>query len=330
MYIKISHVSYDSESSIFATTALALSAGAAVADVAVSGDGRMGIVNTSNAVGADVQFSSRLRITFTASGTTDGGLEFGGSVRADNAGANQTRIDGTRANCGIGSTVQAAANACLTETGGGVNGLAGSVFISGGFGKLTMGDIDTAAEKAVGDVAGVGYQLTTQEAGFLGGALDEGVLYEYSINGLGVMVSAGQIQANSANNEAAIGLTYSIGGVSLGYGYSDSGTTFQNAFSIGGSVAGLGLKAVWLENEDGAAVESDGSISATYAFTPALSGTVFHREQSGRTAANDGSATGIGFAYNLGGGASLKAGFVDTEVGNVDGDTADFGLTFSF
>lgn len=299
MYIKISHVSYDSESSIFATTALALSAGAAVADVAVSGDGRMGIVNTSNAVGADVQFSSRLRIAFTASGTTDGGLEFGGSVRADNAA-------------------------------GGAAGTAGTVFISGGFGKLTMGDIDTAAEKAVGDVAGVGYQLTTQEAGFLGGALDEGVLYEYSINGLGVMVSAGQIQANSANNEAAIGLTYSIGGVSLGYGYSDSGTTFQNAFSIGGSVAGLGLKAVWLENEDGAAVESDGSISATYAFSPALSGTVFHREQSGRTAANDGSATGIGFAYNLGGGASLKAGFVDTEVGNVDGDTADFGLTFSF
>ena len=296
MYIKISHVSYDSESSIFATTALALSAGAAVADVAVSGDGRMGIVNTSNEVGADVQFNSRLRIAFTASGTTDGGLEFGGSVRADNA----------------------------------AGGTAGSVFISGGFGKLTMGDIDTAAEKAVGDVAGVGYQLTTQEAGFLGGALDEGVLYEYSINGLGVKVSAGQIQANSANNEAAIGLTYSIGGVSLGYGYSDSGTTFQNAFSIGGSVAGLGLKAVWLENEDGAAVESDGSISATYAFTPALSGTVFHREQSGRTAANDGSATGIGFAYNLGGGASLKAGFVDTEVGNVDGDTADFGLTFSF
>lgn len=259
----------------------------------------MGIVNTSNAVGADVQFSSRLRIAFTASGTTDGGLEFGGSVRADNAA-------------------------------GGAAGTAGTVFISGGFGKLTMGDIDTAAEKAVGDVAGVGYQLTTQEAGFLGGALDEGVLYEYSINGLGVMVSAGQIQANSANNEAAIGLTYSIGGVSLGYGYSDSGTTFQNAFSIGGSVAGLGLKAVWLENEDGAAVESDGSISATYAFSPALSGTVFHREQSGRTAANDGSATGIGFAYNLGGGASLKAGFVDTEVGNVDGDTADFGLTFSF
>jgi outer membrane protein OmpU len=299
MYIKISLVSYDSESSIFATTALALSAGAAVADVAVSGDGRMGIVNTGDAVGADVQFSSRLRIAFTASGTTDGGLEFGGSVRADNAA-------------------------------GGAAGTAGTVFISGGFGKLTMGDIDTVAEKAVGDVAGVGYQLTTQEAGFLGGALDEGVLYEYSINGLGVMVSAGQIQANSANNEAAIGLTYSIGGVSLGYGYSDSGTTFQNAFSIGGSVAGLGLKAVWLENEDGADVEPDGSISATYAFSPALSGTVFHREQSGRTAANDGSATGIGFAYNLGGGASLKAGFVDTEVGNVDGDTADFGLTFSF
>ncbi|MCV2876249.1 porin [Rhodobacteraceae bacterium XHP0102] len=283
---------------------MALSAGAAVADVAVSGNGRMGIVNTGDAVGADVQFSSRLRIVFTASGTTDGGLEFGGSVRADNAAA-------------------------------GAAGTAGNVFISGGFGKLTMGDIDSAAEKAVGDVAGVGYQISdvaiaSQEAGFLGGGDDEGVMYEYSINGLGIILSAGQPQAVSANNEASIGLTYTIGGVKLGYGYSDDGTTFQNSISAAGSIAGLGLKAVWLENEDGSNVESDASISATYAFTPALSGTVFHRELSGRTAANDRSHTGVGFAYNLGGGAELKGGVVAIDANGADNDVADFGLTFSF
>ncbi len=261
------------------------------------------------------QFSSRIRITFTATGTTDGGLEFGGSIRADNAGATDQQRGAGAANAG---------------TNGGVNGQAGNVFISGGFGKLTMGDIDAAIEKALGDVSGVGYQLALQEAGFLGGGDDEGVMYEYSINGLGIIVTAGQPQAVSANNESSIGLTYTIGGVKLGYGYSDDGITFQNGVSASGSIAGLGLKALWLENEDGAAVESDASISATYAFTPALSGTVFHRELSGRTAANDRSHTGVGFAYNLGGGAELKGGVVAIDANGVDNDAADFGLTFKF
>ncbi|NJS38490.1 MAG: porin [Rhodobacteraceae bacterium] len=62
---------------------------------------------------------------FTLSGETDGGLSFGASFRADNA---------------------AGANA----------GTAGSVFISGGFGTLSMGDVDGAANAALGHVDGVG------------------------------------------------------------------------------------------------------------------------------------------------------------------------------
>jgi outer membrane protein OmpU len=107
---------------LIATTALVATAGVAAADVSVGGNGRMGVVYN----GEDLNFSSRLRIAFTASGETDGGLSFGGSIRADNAG-------------------------------GGANGSAGNVFISGAFGKIAMGDVVGAAEAVIGDLPEVGY-----------------------------------------------------------------------------------------------------------------------------------------------------------------------------
>ena len=85
-----------------------MSAGFAAADVAVSGDGRMGIVSTDG----DSLFSSRMRIKFSGSGTTDAGLSFGGSFRANDAS-------------------------------GAKSGTSGSVFISGAFGKISMGDVDS-------------------------------------------------------------------------------------------------------------------------------------------------------------------------------------------
>lgn len=105
------------------TMILAASLGAASAEVTLSGSARMGVIDN---FGADnTGFTSRARVVFTMSGETDTGLSFGASFRADNAsGAN--------------------------------NGTAGSVFMSGGFGKLSMGDVDGAANAAVGHVDGVG------------------------------------------------------------------------------------------------------------------------------------------------------------------------------
>jgi len=75
---------------------------------------------------AGFRFDSRVRVAFTLTQETDAGVTFGGSVRADNA------SDGNK-------------------------GKAGSVFMSGAFGKLSMGDVDGAAEAAVGNLSGVGY-----------------------------------------------------------------------------------------------------------------------------------------------------------------------------
>lgn len=133
---------------LLASTALVAFAGAAAAEVTVSGQGRFGVtasngadgelrvINTSGGSttdqilsledGAEVAFSSRLRVIFGMTFESDTGLTFGGQTRADNA---------------------ADAN----------NGLAGSVFVSGDFGKLQVGDVDSAAKAAVGNISGIGY-----------------------------------------------------------------------------------------------------------------------------------------------------------------------------
>jgi outer membrane protein OmpU len=126
---------------LLASTALVAFAGAAAAEVAISGSGRMGMVYDKSILNDNIvivngdakrtsdagfRFDSRVRVAFTLTQETDAGVTFGGSVRADNASA-------------------------------GNNGKGGSVFMSGAFGKISMGDVDGAAESAVGNLSGVGY-----------------------------------------------------------------------------------------------------------------------------------------------------------------------------
>jgi outer membrane protein OmpU len=284
---------------LFATSALVATAGIASADIAISGDGRMGIVNVEDAAGLDneTQFSSRLRVAFTASGTTDGGIAFGGGVRADNAA-------------------------------GGAAGTAGSVYISGAFGKITMGDIDSAHEAATGDLHGVGYGPNAQnEMGYIGGGDDEGVSYTYSMNGLNLFLSAGQPQADSNDDETAFGVNYTISGVTVGVGSASDGAVDETSVAISGSVAGVALKAIVLDR-DNHTVTGESGFSASYAFTDAFSMSAFTRTTE--SAAADRDYTGVGFAYNLGGGATLAGGIVDGGGATNDDTAMDFGVKFSF
>jgi outer membrane protein OmpU len=127
---------------LLATSILAGTAGIAAAEITLSGDARMGFLDEfvySDVATDDIGFTSRARVGFTFSGETDGGLSFGASFRADNSN-------------------------------GAAGGTAGSVFLSGAFGKVSMGDVDGAALAAVGHVDGVG--LTglgdRNESGFIG------------------------------------------------------------------------------------------------------------------------------------------------------------------
>jgi outer membrane protein OmpU len=263
--------------------------------------------------------ANRFRISFSGSGETDSGISYGISGRAEQS-------DSTTS---------------------------GSQYISGAFGKISMGDLDGADEVAAGGgVAGVGlsglgdlndtkYQSSGHNLG-----------YQFSASGFTFAYS--QDTTVTAGSNSAMGLKYSgdMGGATLtiGLGQSDVGTKSQTTVSAAVSSGGLTVKAATSTNDNGPAVKAlngtarsgDGttaykadivaaanndtdqtSVSVSYAMD-AMSVTAFSR-----TVSTSGSAdldySGFGFTYDLGG-ATLKAGVVD----NNDKSVMDLGVTFSF
>jgi outer membrane protein OmpU len=335
---------------LLASTALIMSAGYAAADVSVGGDGRMGVIDGFDGVividdpdgnpnsgdevfaetGGTLSFTSRIRISFSASGETDSGLAFGGSIRADNAGG--FNIQDSLGNT-VGDDDFSVLNQPLSLTGGGgVLGQSGSVFIEGAFGKLSMGDVDGAAKAAVGFVSGVG--LTglgdLNENAYIsnvGGSLP-GALYEYSGGDWAVYVSSsnsGTILSTEAENVAwALGGSYSFGNFTVGLGYEDNDAGATHI--IGGVTASFGGftgKFIYGQADFDTDVDDDDQwgLSGDYTFG-ATTLTAFYTDIFG----ND--SYGVGAAYDLGGGASLVAGYAKDDTADVD--AYDFGVSFTF
>jgi outer membrane protein OmpU len=186
---------------LFATTALAGLAIGSVASaqgIALFGDARLGlgynINNNGSANGLeDLRAVSRVRFGVNMTGETDSGITFGATIRADNA------IGGQGA--AIGQT-------------------AGSVFVSGSWGTLTMGDTNGADEQWVGDVPG-DYSLTG-----LGDA-DETLFIS---NGGGFGDDDTQDFANDPNARPTIRYDFDI----AGFGLSLSSNKSLNAVGVGG------------------------------------------------------------------------------------------------
>lgn len=351
---------------LLATTMLASVAGYAAADVSVSGDARMGVVSTEgNSV-----FNSRVRIKFSGSGTTDGGLSFGGSFRAkDAAGAN--------------------------------SGTAGSAFISGAFGKISMGDVDGGDNAAVGQLASVGYTglgsgnsiSYTSDGGFVGfdsdvdggysndyelyldGNAGAKVLYTYSAGAVSVSASSAQLSNGDANLQAyGLGAAYTAGALTLavGYGTTDvSGNAYDYVSdednNASGSITDVSasatyvmgdttIKAIYQDKSAELSYDSDDSgeqFDGEIASAVSMGASVVHKmdavsltayaittELSSDWADFDISLNrmGVGVGYDLGGGATLQAGWAEVEVASEGDDTPeavsqsafDAGVNFSF
>jgi len=286
---------------LLATTVLVGTAGFAAAEVTLSGNGRMGVTYTEALVpGAEeIAFNSRVRASVNLSSTTDGGLEFGGSF-------------------GIHDAVPAAA------------GTEGSVFISGAFGKLAMGGTDSAAQNAVGQLAGVGYTGIGDhnEIGYLTSGDKETALYSYSASGFTGFLSVGQPE--NANDTWSLGAKYATDAFSVALGYeeqdgaaaADDKTQLSAAASA--TFSGVTAKVIYSKTDTNAFDPETYGVSATYAMD-AISVTGFLRVAD-LTATDTGVYTGIGASYSLGGGATLAGG-----IANNDGQTkADLGVNFSF
>lgn len=183
---------------LLATTMLVTAGTYAAAEVSVSGDARMGVVSTDGVA----TFSNRARIKFSGSGTTDSGISFGGSFRAN-------------------------------EAADAKSGTAGSTFISGAFGKITMGGVDSGDAAAVGQLASVGYTglgsgNSISYAADAGGdnglpgdmtdASGARVLYTYSMGDMSVNASSAQLTDGGAT-AYGLGGTFARGAMTLAVGY---------------------------------------------------------------------------------------------------------------
>lgn len=342
---------------LFATTALVMSmtAGVAVAEVAVTGDARMGLIYDGN----DAQFSSRARVRFTLTGESDAGLSFGGSFRVD-----QQDDSGGKAS----------------------NGTAGSVWISGTYGKLEMGDTVSASEAAIGDLYEVGYTqggfgYDVEEISYLtgdGANTDQGpnILYSYTIDRFELYASASDgsdsawpttvgANADDADDAWSDDVAYSVAAkynaetwwVGLGYAKHDeadeislgAGATFNN-FTVKGVYVDYSDRfTVWLDSSDGNFAPIVGDLdngymldktfglSADYAMDAVTIGGFWRRDEYKSdwidAAGNDYDdqefdSFGIGAEYDLGGGATLAGGIIDTDY--LDDTVADIGVRFTF
>ena len=286
---------------LLATTLLAMSAGYASADIAISGTARMGVVND----GTNTLFSSRVRIQFDATGTTDGGLSFGATMRADQDGGN---ISGT-------------ANGSST------------VFVSGAFGKLTMGDVaGGAADELVGQISGVGYTGIgdTNEIGFLGSTATA-ARYDYTSGNLSVALGTSQTSAAAGFDKNSIAVKYATDKFNVALGYETVTGDKQMTLKAGATFGAITATAKASKKDftldalgapTAVAGTTEFGVSIDYAVNPALKVTAFYTDHKDAGT----KAKGIGASYDLGGGASVIGGVVDNGTDTV----YDAGVSMSF
>jgi outer membrane protein OmpU len=276
------------------------------------------------AVADDTSAVNRMRFTLKGSGETDGGISYGVSGRFEQSNT---------------STL-------------------GSQFVSGAFGKISMGDLDGADEVATGDgVASVGLTALGSHNALAYQSEAHNLGYQFSTSGMTFSYSQNTAVQNGSNSAMGLKYTGDMGGASItfGVGQSKVGTASQSTMSASVSSGGLTIKAISSSNDNGpatgAAATAVQQVSATtgvvttpyslatvvssnldtdqtalsIAYTmDAMSVSAFTKTVS-TSGVKDMDYSGLGFAYNLGG-VTLKAGVVD----NNDQQLVDFGLSFSF
>ena len=299
---------------LFASTALVAFAGAAAAEVTLTGNAEMGIVG-GDAFAADPQFHTDIDVTFTMSGATDGGVTFGATVDLDENGAFANTTQG-------GETI----------------------FISGGFGTLTMGDTDGAFDWALTEVAFNSGSINddeTSHAGYNGNAGLDGTYdgqiarYDYTIGSFGFALSAEIDDTDVGDPVLGIGFKYDLdlGGttVGIGLGYQETDTGAADVDVIGVSLnASFGAVTAGINYSEAEAAGVDAEhfgIGVGYSSGPISLSANYGQFD---TPVGDLEGFGLTAGYDLGGGAVLQAGYGNSDVLGVDADTYSLGLRLNF
>lgn len=307
---------------LLATSFLVAGAGFAAAEVSLAGDARMGVVYN----GEDWNFSSRARVQFNLSGETDTGLSFGASFRAH---------EGGRAE----------------------QGSRGTVWVSGAFGKIEMGDTVGAAEAVLFDLPEIGYtDIADNDIGYLtgdrngfGGSSDTtdgnpSLLYTYTFDAF--TVAASVTDGKNANalpgfqeidQAYALGVKYAVGNYTVGLAYeavdaAAAATPDASAIWLGGTADfnGTVVSAVYGSFDDDFSARDDQIGLGIASSFGDVGVSAFVKRTSFTTAGvDDVTSYGLGGSYDLGGGASVVGGIGDNDLPGSDA-VADLGVKFSF
>lgn len=287
---------------LFATTALVATAGVASADVALSGSAEMGVVGGSGST--ITQFHQDIDVTFTMSGETDGGITFGAAVDLDESTiADSDDDDGAVTPTNINGAFD-------PRDDGGV-----SIFISGDFGTLTMGDTDGGFDAGMQEVnigsPGSIDDAETTHAGYTGnngldGRVFDGQVLSYSYSVSGFTITGSVEMDDDRSTAAPFGVPAITAGDGLtgdavyGIGASYAGSFGGGSYTIGGGyqVSGDTHAAV-----AGAQELSVVGISATVALDNGLSGGLNYSQYDyaggGAFADFSGTHTAVGVSYTF-------------------------------
>ena len=257
--------------------------------------------------GGDNYLETSVELDVSFSGTTDAGLSFGASIDID-----------TAANA-------AGAGAADPE-----------IFITGAFGTITIGDVTYAADAIglaeVGDTAGADDTLESLRTG-----ADADVTWKYTIEGLTLTLSTGiggDANAQSAGEgDFSMHAAYTTAGLTVEVGFADDNSTGDTwtGIELGYTMGAATLGATFIDRDEAAGSSdrdrSGAGFSIGYAVNDALTVT-------GVMSSTDGVAVGsqsiddygVGFAYNLGGGASIVGGMAETNTV----DRWDLGVKMAF
>lgn len=318
---------------LIASTAIVALSGAAAAEITLSGDAQIGLKYDNRLDGASGDVSGwnlqqRARFTVTMTGETDSGLSFGAKFRPGSH--NQKGYDKESRDVFVGAT---------------------TVWAEGSYGKLTVGDVDSAIEQAVGDLTEVGNSGLEFYNEIYYAATDafedhdnKGLVYSYKYGDATFFASfedqyVGYSGMKYDGNSWSLGAKYSMNQYTFGIGYSSgddfgSGKVETWGLSAAADFNGVTVKGLWVQSKDDFDKLKQYGISADYTMANGVGVKGFYRINDWDDLAGKEKILGLGASYDLGGGASVNGGIVhmkDSEItGSPSRTIADFGLKFAF
>jgi outer membrane protein OmpU len=301
---------------LLSTTMLALFAGAASAEVTLSGSGRFGLVYSDSAVSPDskTRLHTRLRINVDAKFEADNGVTYGGRIRFQ----------------GVDGNAAAFSPAMLYVEASGVRVEVGNANTAFDSVALMYNPEIGFTESSAGDPLGSYYSFSSGAYG--ANDLDRtGIYAAYSISGFNLKASYVQPDQGSsaklpgaADAETSIAVDYTTGQFTVAAAYAANGAGIEgnDLTFVGVAYKFSDAGNVGLNYNDNGGDWKTTTIYGNYT----MNGITFAGYVTDSNANGDDTAYGLGAAYDLGG--ATLAGAIHSDFG---GKTwADLGVRMSF